>query len=83
MRLLFGLLFLAVSGLAFIVWRTIMRSPKLDKFFDVAKRDEDADDILSRQRSAVKDLDARGRTLSSEQRRLQSELNKINKKKDL
>lgn len=59
-----------------------MRSPKLDKFFDVAKRDEDADEIFSRQKSAARDLDARGRTLSDEQRKLQSELNKINKKKD-
>jgi len=60
-----------------------MRSPKLDKFFDVTKRDENADDILSRRRNAEKDLDARGRTLSGEQRKLQSEINKINKKKDL
>ena len=82
MRLIFGLIFLAVLGIAFLVFRAINRSPKLDRFFDVRKRDEDADDILERQQAAEQDLTVRGRTLSRKRRSLDSEISKINKNKN-
>lgn len=82
MRLIFGLIFLAVLGIAFLVFRAINRSPKLDRFFDMRKRDEDADDILERQKTAAQDLTARGSILSRKRRSLDSEINKINKNKN-
>jgi hypothetical protein len=80
MKLIFSLFFMAVVAIAFVIFRTLSRSPKLDRFFDISKRDENADDILSRQQAAEQDLTARGRTLSKRKKSLDSEINKINKK---
>lgn len=77
MRLLLGLFLLAIAGVAFFVWRAIARSPKLDRLFNFAKRDETATDIIGRQRTADRDLNTRGRTLSKKQSELANELNRI------
>lgn len=82
MRIIFALLIMAFIAIAFFVIRSIMRSPKLDRLFDTRKRDEDADDILERQRLAEQDLTVRGRTLSKQRRSLESEISKINKNKN-
>ena len=82
MRLIFGLIILAVAAIAFLVFRAINRSPKLDRFFDISKRDENANDILDRRQVAEQDLTSRGRTLSRQRRSLDSEISKINKNKN-
>lgn len=81
MRLIIGLFILAVLGTAFLVWRAIARSPKLDNLFNFKRRDENAQDIFERQERAEKDLAARERTLGKNQSTIARELNTINKKK--
>ena len=81
MRLLFGLFALAIVGIAFLVWRTIARSPKLDNLFNFSRREDTARDILARQSRAESDLTARGRTLGGRQRELSRELDSINRNK--
>jgi len=81
MRLIFGLCALAILAIAFLVWRAIARSPKLDGLFNFSKRDETAEDIFTRQTAAERDLNTRGRTLGKRQAEISQELGRINKRK--
>lgn len=82
MKLLMLLIALATIGLAFLLFRFLMRSPRTDHFFDLSRREdeaEDADSILARRKAANRDLRARKESLAREQRTIKSEINKIDK----
>lgn len=81
MKLIFGLFSLAVIAASFFVWRAIARSPKLDRLFNFARRENTAADILAKRSAASQELNARGRTLSERQTSIQREINRINKNK--
>jgi flagellar biosynthesis/type III secretory pathway M-ring protein FliF/YscJ len=77
---IYFLLALVTIGVAFLVWRTFMRSPKTDKLFDTSLRDEEvAGTIIRRRKNAEKDLKGRERTLSKRKDSIQSEISEINK----
>lgn len=82
MKLIFGLFVLGVIAIAFFIWRSIARSPKLDKVFNFGRRDEDAAEIQQRKVQAERDLNTRGRSLGSQQTDIQKELDRINRFKN-